>query len=116
MKADQTFRKPRPAPFSFLDGRHRTHSRCVELYLGTRRPTRATPGGVVAGRAETRCIKSLPYCDVCSMPFEFCEWGPLFKKCKENFEENEKVVASEIESEEVKTELSSDLFNMDADF
>lgn len=25
---------------------------------------------------------------VCSLPFEFCEWGPNFKKCKESFGQN----------------------------
>ena len=47
-------------------------------------------GMVVAGRAETRHIASMAYCDVCTMPYEFCEWNPLFKKCKENFELNHK--------------------------
>jgi len=47
-------------------------------------------GMVVTGTLETRHVPSVPYCEVCSMPFEFCEWNPLFKKCKENFAENGK--------------------------
>ena len=37
----------------------------------------------VAGCQETRHIEKVPYCAVCSMPYEFCEWTPLFPKCKE---------------------------------
>jgi len=43
---------------------------------------------VVKGTSETRHIASVPYCEVCSLPFEFCEWGPNFKKCKESFGQN----------------------------
>lgn len=45
---------------------------------------------VVTGTSETRHIPSVPYCEVCALPFEFCEWGPLFAKCKESFAENYK--------------------------
>ena len=41
----------------------------------------------VSGTSETRHIEEVAYCDICSMPFEFCEWQPLSKKCMERFPE-----------------------------
>jgi len=65
---------------------------------------------VVRGTSETRHIKSVPYCEVCSMPFEFCEWNPLFSKCKENFEKNWRKYFPEVdESEEGLADLMSQL-------
>jgi len=65
---------------------------------------------VVRGTSETRHVKSVPYCEVCSMPFEFCEWNPLFKKCKENFEKNWRKHYPEVdESEESLAELMAQL-------
>jgi density-regulated protein DRP1 len=42
----------------------------------------------VAGTSETRHVPKVPYCTVCSMPFEFCEWTPLFKQCKAKLEDD----------------------------
>lgn len=57
-------------------------------------------GMVVTGREETRYIAAVPYCEVCTMPYEFCEWGALFKKCKENFTQNHKKHFPDVEGEE----------------
>jgi len=43
---------------------------------------------VVTGTSSTRHIPSVPYCEVSSLPFEYCEFSPLFAKCKESFEKN----------------------------
>ena len=34
------------------------------------------------------------------MPFEYCEWNPLFKKCKANFEANYAKHFPEVEGDE----------------
>jgi density-regulated protein DRP1 len=34
------------------------------------------------------------------MPFEFCEWSPLFKKCKDNFTQNWKVHFPEVDGDD----------------
>jgi len=55
---------------------------------------------VVKGASETRHIASVPYCEVCSLPFEFCEWGPNFKKCKESFGQNYQKHFSDVAGDE----------------
>ena len=53
----------------------------------------------VSGTSETRHIEKVAYCDTCSMPFEFCEWQPLFKKCKERFPEVYKEAFPDVQDE-----------------
>jgi density-regulated protein DRP1 len=66
-------------------------------------------GAVVAGTAETRFIPNVAYCPVSSLPFEFCEWDPQFKKCKANFEENWKTYYPDVEGDEELAALMSRL-------
>ena len=93
-------RPPRPAT---LPGLRRTTTLHVECVLDVLEPTcimPVLPCAVRAVRAAT----------VCSMPFEFCEWNPLFKKCKENFEKNWRKHYPEVdESEESLAELMAQL-------
>jgi len=41
----------------------------------------------VQGTTQTRQI-FMQYCPTCTAPFEYCEWGPDFAKCKAWFTEN----------------------------
>ena len=43
------------------------------------------------------------------MPFEYCEWSPLFKKCKENFQDNWQKHFPSIQGDEELTQLMSRL-------
>ena len=40
-----------------------------------------------SGPTTTRAVECA-YCEVCGLPFEYCEWGPQFPKCKEWFQAN----------------------------
>ncbi|KAL1518561.1 hypothetical protein AB1Y20_002849 [Prymnesium parvum] len=53
---------------------------------------------LVAGSAQTRNV-AVKYCPVCSAPFEYCEWGPDFKKCKAWFAENWQSVYPDVEED-----------------
>jgi len=66
---------------------------------------------VVKGRAETRHVKSVPYCEVCSLPFEFCEWNTLGSstKCQESFQANWQTHFPDVEGEEALTALITQL-------
>jgi len=64
---------------------------------------------VVTGTSKTRYIPSVPYCEVTGLPFEFCEFSPLFKKSKENFEQNWKRYFPQVEGEEELAELMARL-------
>jgi len=66
---------------------------------------------VVKGREETRHIKLVPYCEVCSLPFEFCEWNTLgsFTKCQESFQANWQTHFPDVEGEEALTALMAQL-------
>ncbi len=66
-------------------------------------------GIAVAGTSETRHIPSIPYCPICTVPFEYCEWGPQFKKCKEAFQSGWKEHFPEVEGDEALVELMTRL-------
>lgn len=63
----------------------------------------------VAGRKETRHVAAVPYCPISSLPFEYCEFSPLFKKCRENFEANYEEYYPDVEGEEGLAELMASL-------
>lgn len=46
---------------------------------------------------------------VCSLPFEFCEWNPLFKKCKDNFEQNWKTHFPDVQGDDELVQLMTRL-------
>jgi len=64
---------------------------------------------VVTGKGETRYIPHIPYCEVSSLPFEYCEFSPLIKKCRENFEKTYKTHYPDVEGEEGLAELMAQL-------
>ena len=60
---------------------------------------------VVKGRSETRYIPSVPYCPITGVPFEFCEFTPKIKECREYFEANYSKYYPDVEGEEGLAEL-----------
>jgi density-regulated protein DRP1 len=65
---------------------------------------------VLKGRSETRHLKSVPYCEVSGLPFEYCEFSPLIAKCRESFEKNYTKYFPDVEeTEEALAELMTKL-------
>ena len=55
-------------------------------------------------------------CAVCTSPFEFCEWGPDFAKCKAHFQENYEQAFPDVDGEDELLELMTRLgFEGEAD-
>eukprot|EP00326_Haptolina_ericina_P025140 CAMPEP_0181197468 /NCGR_PEP_ID=MMETSP1096-20121128/16060_1 /TAXON_ID=156174 ORGANISM="Chrysochromulina ericina, Strain CCMP281" /NCGR_SAMPLE_ID=MMETSP1096 /ASSEMBLY_ACC=CAM_ASM_000453 /LENGTH=264 /DNA_ID=CAMNT_0023287387 /DNA_START=73 /DNA_END=867 /DNA_ORIENTATION=- len=66
------------------------------------------PSMVVKGNETTRNLV-VPYCPICTAPFEFCEWGPEFARCKARFQEHYQQSFPDVSGEEELLELMTRL-------